>query len=218
LNMLQHVAKNVVKNVISTFDPDRYPARDLCLFGRWYHKRTFSAKSRIRHVGVYLNTFRVYRLRIPVVALRCTIAAKGAGGSCNIGRRDCWRLLDLLLVEHFTGGMDYVPSENIVLLDKGERCFLLIKTPTNIIPCRWRIIWRRHGDSEPHHPCFGKCNEPRMCFTRMDKIELRHMLGQPVIDALNELWKFGIQRKLCIEEIMKRIILTDGTNVAKPES
>lgn len=95
------------------------------------------------------------------------------------------------------GGMDYTPAETTYLLDKGER----VVSPRQNQDLT--DFLKKSGDGSQG----GAVTIQRLdvhvmenatssdAFLRMNKIELRNALGQPIIDALDEMYKVGIKPK-----------------------
>lgn len=92
------------------------------------------------------------------------------------------------------GGLDYVPAESTYLLDKGER----VLSPNQNSDLT-KFLQNGGGGggggvtigSIVIHVLENATNAE--VFSRMDKIQLRNTLGQPVIDALNEMFTLGIR-------------------------
>ena len=89
------------------------------------------------------------------------------------------------------GGLDYVPAEQTYLLAKGERVlsprqnrdlteFMQTGGGGNISIGTVEIHVLENATSAD-------------AFAKMNRIELRNALGQPVIDALNEMFKIGVR-------------------------
>lgn len=91
------------------------------------------------------------------------------------------------------GGLDYVPSETTYLLDKGER----VLSPRQNTDLTSFLDNQGGGgggtviQNLTIHILENATNTD--AFARMDKIELRNTLGQPVVDALNEMFSIGVR-------------------------
>jgi len=192
LNMLQHVAKNVVKNVISTLIQIGIQRAIYASLDAGITKGLSAQKAGSAMLEVYLNTFASIAA-IPVVGPEMApIAAKGAVAAATLGGGIAGAA-GFALGGAFHGGMDYVPSETSYLLDKGER--VLSPNQNSDLTSFLAGGGSSGGGMVIQNLTIHVLENATSAdvFTRMDKIELRNMLGQPVIDALNELWKFGIQ-------------------------
>lgn len=99
------------------------------------------------------------------------------------------------------GGLDYVPAESTFLLDKGERV-LSPRQNTDLT----NYLANAQGSSSTSTSAAGGTivienmtfhimeNATNVdAFARMDKIQLRNTLGQPVIDVLNEMFSIGVR-------------------------
>lgn len=88
------------------------------------------------------------------------------------------------------GGLDYVPSESTYLLDKGER----VLSPRQNQDLTAFMSGGGNGGSVTVQNLSIHVLENAIAtdaFARMNRTELREKLGQPIIDALDEMWKMG---------------------------
>lgn len=191
---LENVAKTVLKTVISTLIQIGIQRLILSMIDRSATVSEGAAKMGSALGQVYLNSF-ASAAAIPVVGFAIapsvamantaiavagvtTAVSTGAGIGAAAGAAH--------------GGLDYVPKESTYLLDQGERVlsprqnedltgFLENGGGSGGVVIQSLVV----------HVLENATNAD--AFTRMDKIQLRQALGQPVIDALNEMFNIGVR-------------------------
>lgn len=188
--MLEAVAKNVAKSVISTLVQIGIQRTILAALDSGATKTLASQKMAAGLAEVYVNAF-ASTASIPgigpalapgVAAAASATAAAGAVAAGGVGAG---------IGGAFHGGMDYVPAETSYLLDKGER---VLSPNQNADLTSFLSEGGSSGGVVIQNLTIHVLENATSAdvFARMDKVELRNTLGQPVIDALNEMWKFGI--------------------------
>lgn len=99
------------------------------------------------------------------------------------------------------GGLDYVPSEATYLLDRGER---VLSPRQNQDLTAFMENGGGGGNSGGVviqslviHVLENATNVD--AFARMDRVQLRNVLGQPVVDALNEMFSIGVRPNFAMQ-------------------
>ena len=195
---LENVAKTVLRTVISTLV--QLGMQRLILSALDY-SATASLSSQKMAAGmgeVYTNSF-ASAAAIPVLgwamapgvaAANTAIAMAGAATSMASGA-------GLGGIAH--GGLDFVPSESTFLLDKGER----VLSPRQNEDLTGFLSDGGSGQSVVIQSLTIHVLENATsadAFTRMDKIQLRNSLGQPCVDALNEMFSIGIRPNFAMQD------------------
>jgi hypothetical protein len=192
-NALANVAKQVMKTVISTLIQIGIQRMILAAVGRGVDTLEGASKLGTTSSLVYATAFLdsaslgpIGLAAAPAVAA-ASVATMLAGATVSKGTGAA---VGSTPAAH--GGLDYVPSETTYLLDKGERV-LSPRQNTDLTS----FLDNQGGGSGmviqnlTIHVLENATNVD--AFTRMDKIELRNTLGQPVVDALNEMFGIGVR-------------------------
>jgi hypothetical protein len=194
---LENVAKTVLKTVISTLVQIGVQRLILSALD---HGATAALSSQKMAAGmgeVFVNSF-ASAAAIPVVGwaiapqvatANTALAMAGAASSMAAGA-------GLGGIAH--GGMDFVPSESTFLLDKGER----VLSPRQNTDLTDFLSEGGSGQSVVIESLTIHVLENATSadvFARMDKIALRNALGQPVVDALNEMFSLGVRPNFAMQ-------------------
>lgn len=191
---LENVAKTVLKTVISTLVQMGAQRLILAMLDRTATTTGASQKLAAGLSEVYVNSFAsaaaipmVGWAMAPQVALANTaIATAGASASMAAGAG-----LGASVAGAAHGGLDFVPAESTFLLDKGER----VLSPRQNADLTAFLEEGGAGGEKVTiqnltiHILENATNVD--AFARMDKAQLRNTLGQPIIDALNEMFRAG---------------------------
>lgn len=190
---LNNVAKSVMKTVISTLIQIGVQRMILAVIGRSAAAAEGSAQMGSALGQVYLNSF-ASAAAIPfygwalapgvaaantATAAALTPAAIATGAALGAGAAH--------------GGLTDVPAEATYLLDKGER---VLSPRQNSDLTSFLDSNQGNGGSVVIQNLTIHVLENATSadvFTRMDKVDLRNNLGQPVIDALNEMFSAGVR-------------------------
>ena len=189
---LESVAKNVAKAVIGTLIQIGVQKLVLAALDKGATASVTSQKMAAGLGEVFVNSF-ASAAAIPIIgwamapgvaAANTAIASAGIASSMAAGAG----LGAMAGAAH--GGLGYVPSESTYLLDKGER----VISPRQNTDLTSFLEQQGSGGGTTIqnltiHVLENATNID--AFARMDKIQLRNALGQPVIDALNEMFNIG---------------------------
>jgi hypothetical protein len=187
---LENVAKSVLKTIISTYI--QMQAQRLIM---WLMDKTATTASAAQKLGaglseVYVNSFASaaaipmygWAMAPGVAAANAAVAASGAATSMAAGAA---------LGGAAHGGMGYVPRETTYLLDRGER---VLSPNQNQDLTNFLDNGNGGGLAIQNLTIHVLENATNVdAFRGMDKMQLRNALGQPVVDALNEMYKLGIK-------------------------
>lgn len=196
-DMLDKLLMQVAERIIATLVEIGVQQAIFAALGTASNKSMATGEITSQAGVAYAGTYAQVMMNVPwpfSVAVAPTAAMAAAAG-LEAGS------MPFLAVAH--GGMDYVPAESTYLLDKGER----VLSPTQN---RDLTNFLKGGDQNRPtqnmsiatlhvHVLENAVNAN--AFAGMNKVQLRAALGQPVIDALNEMYKtgkrpdFAMQRK-----------------------
>lgn len=195
---MMDVAKNVLKTVIATYIQMGVQRLILSALDQSATATEAQTKMSTAMGEVYLNSF-ASAAAIPMVGwsmapgvatANTAVAAAGAAASMTAGS-------SLALAGAAHGGLDYVPDESTYLLQRGER----VLSPRQNTDLTEFINTSGGGgvvtiQNLTIHVMENATNVDSLA--RMDKVELRNMLGQPVVDALNEMFRVGVRPDFAI--------------------
>lgn len=187
---LENMARGVLKTVISTLIQIGVQRMILAALDTTATAAISSQKIAAGMGEVYVNSF-ASAAAIPVIgwamapgvaATNTALAMAGAGASMASGAA---------LGGAAHGGLGYVPSETTYLLQRGER---VVSPRQNEDLTNFLNQGSGGGLSVQHLEIHVLENATNIdAFARMDSVQLRNALGQPVVDALNEMLKIGVR-------------------------
>ena len=192
-DMMKNVLKQVASQIISTLIQIGIQRLILATIFQGTNMKQASSSMATGLADVYLRSF-ASAAAIPVVgwaiapgvATANTILA--AGGAVAAGGTGAG-LGAAIGASH--GGLGYVPEESTYLLSAGERV---------LSPRQNRDLTDYLGQGGSSGGSVGTVNIHILenatsadVFARMNRVELRQTLGQPVVDALNEMFRVGVK-------------------------
>ncbi len=194
LDLLKNVGQQVAKTLISSLIQIGIQKLLLAVIGRAASAKVAVSELAAGAGRVYMNAFAATSL-IPggivtapaVAAGAVTVALAGAAASAAAGAG----VGGAVGAAH--GGLGNVPSEATYLLDKGERV-LSPRQNTDLTE------FLSGGEGGAGGMSIGSVTIHVLenatsadVYATMDKVQLRQTLGQPIIDALNEMFKMGVR-------------------------
>lgn len=190
---LENVVRNVVKNIISMLIQIGIQRLILSLITRTTAATEASANMAAALGSVYLNSFASaaaipfigWSIAPGIAAANTTIAGAGAVTSMATGAGIG------MMAGAAHGGLDYVPAEATYLLDKGERVLSPRQNEDLTGFMQSGVGGGMSIGNLTIHILENATNAD--AFARMDRVQLRNTLGQPVIDALNEMFSIGVR-------------------------
>ncbi len=186
MTLMDAVLKTAVKNIISSLVELGIQQAVYAALGMTLENTAATGKISDEAGVVYTAAFADSAMMGPAGLIAAPAVAMAAAATAEaVG-------LSFMATGIAHGGMDFIPAESTYLLQKGER--VLSPNQNSDLTSALQKGGQGGGGAVTigavHIHIMEKATNTG-AFATMNKIDLRNKLGQPVIDALNEMYKMG---------------------------